>query len=269
MDRVRHFYCSYCLLTGVSPSTTTRDWNNGIGHVYDGTTSLEKAMAPLLADRDKHVVEVIVQGRDPLKVADEIVSLFRQSNCYHLDVRFYPGYISLTVNNGTIGVFQRVKVNFYPMATPELTLIARPDYGSQIMRCENTEVSTLCAKGCKESRGWMVYFLEPDAIISEMTVEDLVEFRLGSNSPFRRRSDAEMDNMRKEAERAFIPKGSYHINPYTHHGSEIPMEYRRIWSFLHCCRNNSDTIVPECLLGYLCRRILDIYFWQAEAVLSM
>lgn len=34
----------------------------------------------------------------------------------------------------------------------------------------------------------------------------------------------------------------------------------RIWSFLHCCRNNPALFMPVCLLGHLCRRILDVYF---------
>ena len=72
-------------------------------------------------------------------------------------------------------------------------------------------------------------------------------------------TEAQIINLRHNIQLIHTPNQMPTLDPYTRHG-DVPIEYRRMLSFVWCCRD----VLPRCQFSYLCTQILEIYFLLAE-----
>lgn len=85
------------------------------------------------------------------------------------------------------------------MSTLEMTLIARPSYSSQATISGGTGISTPCRKGCRDDEP-LIYRGKPDKRMSDIDIDDLVDFYLAGRGPLRVRSEAELDEVADDSQ---------------------------------------------------------------------
>lgn len=282
------FYCSYCMLTEVSPKTVVV----GMAEYSDAVTDIQRQ----LGEQERKIS--VTMSRDCLEYS---ILLLCNINPYIFADDFTrilvgpimsdtPFGARLTVVEETIEENSdyivcksvlgdmRLTVRTYKHTAESLgmSLVSMRKYCDQIGTNEDgCSVGTICYKAAQNTRcmallnerllgmnieptlqyslpdGVTVEKVNPDVIVRHMI--DLIEKEFGPlNNEY-------VLNLRARISQIHTPLGVPLLDPYTRHGS-TPIEYQRIWSFIHCCR---DTL-PRCQFDALCRYIVEVFFLLAE-----
>lgn len=258
MDGRKHFYLSYCLLTRTPPKGT---WYKPTSSnaIYGSCPTQDQihSYANIGDDGVKLTIFVTDYEESAYALADHIIDLYRSipGPCSENDLEVMFGnvmsqgeYIQIYALNDDSPDYGHLDVCIclYPDPVKELALAASVRYREPGRLSWSYQQLSGTEKMC-------------DINIDTMTCNATEYLRgLGAGSPYK--GDARKDMELLYNNSRYIPP----MCPYTHHGKKIPIEYRRVWWFLHCCYH----LLPKCLLWYVSRTVLDVYFLEAELELA-
>lgn len=289
------FYCSYCLLSNTHPKlmryTSER---SDISHLpvigkLDPAIGFHTYGHALQVDI--HVCITLNKGVDPYEFVDTVYKELGNGFQYRgVDISYGWANVEETDNEirltcgmispvGMREILLKCVIYKHSYATPELTLASKRFPDQTILTSKNEGIMTICGAACdvrcsnitlKSKTAPIHYKLEKGQSILSVSEECIADYTfdyykkmvysfLVPKDVLGCTREYILELVREKHTPSSIPP----IDPYTQWG-ETPEQYRRIWSFLHCCRSNPDLLLPECLLKYLLRYIGRTYFVLAE-----
>lgn len=147
-----------------------------------------------------------------------------------------------------------------------LTLASMPDYIDQVVETEEGDLmGTICYFAAKKyalyrrppQNPCLVYnFTKTSDTVCSISPDDIADSIMAR---LKNKTSEQRQLIYRRIEEMHTPLHIPRLDPYTRHGT-LPIEYERIWSFIHCCRDE----LPKCEFTALCREIGDLYFLMSE-----
>jgi hypothetical protein len=260
------FYCSYCMLTGTSPKLVRQPAHP----LADDVEPLLEELRNRLGNR---VLFGVTSGTNtltiptfvdtcPYQMASMIWRSASLAEPVNLGIEETADYITMTWNTGMM-----VSLYKHVCKSLEQSLVSMTDYRFTVIDgSSGTGVATICSRIPYDSINSLrsvfsrpisiSYKLSPGQCLLTIEPEEIARQTLKS---FDSSSDTVKDNLLYNIKRIHTPQGVPKLDPYTRHGA-TPVEYLRIWSFIHCCRG----ILLSCQFSSLCVNIMEIHFLLAE-----
>lgn len=270
-----NFYRSYCMLTGKPSKTVHSEIPEGIkkmtSPVHEKLVALKSKILMVGFEKPTSTsVIFLVEGGRPYVETSSIIETFEIAglDLSLLEVTETNDYITLCLKD-----VLRVRVYKHAYNCMEDTFSSMRRYDS--INCVETDhfVTSICALA-EENKPTLSLITGIDTSIAYKLRSGQTLLTVGHEEIQRQQlermemsvddlSEQQLSNIKDNIRHIHTPQGVPPLDPYTRHGA-VPIEYRRMWSFVHCCRD----MLPACQFASLCKEIMNTYFFLAEKAIE-
>jgi hypothetical protein len=279
------FYCSYCMLTGTNPKVVTignAQNGNNVGAIF-AESDLKHKMSITTDDTGTNYTVILYVQVNPYDPVDAIVSALLTAmsstalSCISIKILESVNYITIKIGVND-QVYTTISTYKHTGNTLESALATIKDFKQQkAVNTKGEKVATICYlaeyskpptksiipslfKASSFNDMSLEYTLPEGAKVCNVSLDHIEKCMFESIAKIKSDvTEEQLSNFRQNIQHIHTALGVPALDPYTRHGS-IPIEYKRMWSFVWCC---SDEL-PKCQFAHLCKQIFEIYFLLAE-----